>query len=280
MLPTCILASIASTSAADVVVFHNDNPDLTEVLFGYTTVPYNPTPLPFEMIDLTQDASAQPIRAPFPSHAVGFAGLEPLSSSVDFEVYVSVPETGDLPDTQIVVTPDLVPYISPSLPDGNFSAIAPVSFNAGGVVDSTSNWGSFAEIPNSGNSDILTLLMAHSFGSFEAYLVGQRFTFAVRFELNGTEHYGFAEFVTASGFPQFQPIRWGYETEPNTPLVIPASCLADVTMPFGELNFFDVVDFIAAYNGQQSSADLAAPFGQLNFFDIAEYISLFNAGCP
>jgi hypothetical protein len=48
----------------------------------------------------------------------------------------------------------------------------------------------------------------------------------------------------------------------------------------GQLNFFDVAAFIAAYNAQSPDADLAAPFGVLNFFDVAAYIALYNAGCP
>lgn len=58
-----------------------------------------------------------------------------------------------------------------------------------------------------------------------------------------------------------------------------APCPADITMD-GNLNFFDVAQFIALYNAQDPAADLAAPSGAWNFFDIAEYIALFNAGCP
>jgi len=57
-------------------------------------------------------------------------------------------------------------------------------------------------------------------------------------------------------------------------------CVADLAEPFGELNFFDVVAFIAAFNAMDPAADLAEPFGAFNFFDVAEYIGLFNAGCP
>jgi hypothetical protein len=56
-------------------------------------------------------------------------------------------------------------------------------------------------------------------------------------------------------------------------------CPADLTED-GQLNFFDVAAFIAAYNAQSPDADLAAPFGVLNFFDVAAYIALYNAGCP
>lgn len=56
-------------------------------------------------------------------------------------------------------------------------------------------------------------------------------------------------------------------------------CDADINKD-GQLNFFDVSQFIAAYNNQDPSADLAAPFGTFNFFDVSEYIAQYNAGCP
>lgn len=56
--------------------------------------------------------------------------------------------------------------------------------------------------------------------------------------------------------------------------------VADVSEPFGALNFFDVATFISFYNDGDSIADFAAPFGVLNFFDVVEYISAYNAGCP
>jgi len=59
----------------------------------------------------------------------------------------------------------------------------------------------------------------------------------------------------------------------------PEPCLADFNND-GNVNFFDISTFIAAYNSQNPSADIAAPFGTFNFFDIAAFISAYNAGCP
>jgi len=61
---------------------------------------------------------------------------------------------------------------------------------------------------------------------------------------------------------------------------VPSQCPADLAEPFGVLNFFDLVEYIALYNAQDPGADLAAPFGSLNFFDVFAYITAFNAGCP
>lgn len=56
-------------------------------------------------------------------------------------------------------------------------------------------------------------------------------------------------------------------------------CVADFNVD-GSVNFFDISDFIAAYNNSDADADLAMPFGTFNFFDISAYISAYNAGCP
>ena len=54
---------------------------------------------------------------------------------------------------------------------------------------------------------------------------------------------------------------------------------ADVAEPFGQLNFFDVSEFIAIFSAGDSAADINAD-GQFNFFDISAFISLFSSGCP
>jgi uncharacterized membrane protein len=55
-------------------------------------------------------------------------------------------------------------------------------------------------------------------------------------------------------------------------------CPADLTGD-GELNFFDVSEFLAAF----AAGDLAADFdanGEFNFFDVSAFLSAFSAGCP
>jgi hypothetical protein len=51
----------------------------------------------------------------------------------------------------------------------------------------------------------------------------------------------------------------------------------------GVLNFFDVANYLAAFNAGSPHADyfpVADGDGVLNFFDISTYIAEFNAGCP
>jgi hypothetical protein len=60
----------------------------------------------------------------------------------------------------------------------------------------------------------------------------------------------------------------------------PGCSPADLSEPYGVLNFFDVAAYLALYNNADPAADLAPPFGVINFFDLSEYLTLYNAGCP
>ena len=57
-------------------------------------------------------------------------------------------------------------------------------------------------------------------------------------------------------------------------------CAADLAEPFGDLNIFDVLAFLALYNAEDAAADVSEPFGVLNIFDLSAYIAAYNAGCP
>lgn len=56
-------------------------------------------------------------------------------------------------------------------------------------------------------------------------------------------------------------------------------CLADLNRD-QTLNINDVLTFLAAYNSQSETADLSAPLGTVNFFDLLDFVAAFNAGCP
>jgi hypothetical protein len=57
-----------------------------------------------------------------------------------------------------------------------------------------------------------------------------------------------------------------------------SSCVADFTGD-GQLNFFDVSAFLAAYQVSNPQADMNND-GIFNFFDISTYIQIFSQGCP
>lgn len=53
----------------------------------------------------------------------------------------------------------------------------------------------------------------------------------------------------------------------------------DYAPPFGEVNFFDVSAFIAAFSDQSGQADLQFD-GEFNFFDVSVFLQLYAQGCP
>ncbi|MEM9372478.1 MAG: S8 family peptidase [Planctomycetota bacterium] len=59
----------------------------------------------------------------------------------------------------------------------------------------------------------------------------------------------------------------------------PSCGTPDLAEPFGEVNFFDLVAFLAFFNDREPSADLDGN-GSWNFFDLSAFIAAYNAGCP
>ncbi len=55
---------------------------------------------------------------------------------------------------------------------------------------------------------------------------------------------------------------------------------ADLAPPTGELNFDDVVAFLADFAVPGLCSDLADPVGTWNFDDVVAFLTLFNQGCP
>lgn len=56
------------------------------------------------------------------------------------------------------------------------------------------------------------------------------------------------------------------------------TCVADFASD-GELNFFDVQEFLAAFSAHDPAADITGE-GVFDFFDVQEFLALFAAGCP
>lgn len=55
-------------------------------------------------------------------------------------------------------------------------------------------------------------------------------------------------------------------------------CAVDLNCD-GNLDFFDVSEFITAYNAMDPRADFTGD-GMFDFFDVSAYIAQYNAGCP
>ncbi len=57
-------------------------------------------------------------------------------------------------------------------------------------------------------------------------------------------------------------------------------CPGDLAEPFGQLDFSDVIAFLAAFVAMDPRVDCAEPFGQWDFSDVLEFLTLFASGCP
>jgi len=57
-------------------------------------------------------------------------------------------------------------------------------------------------------------------------------------------------------------------------------CPADLAIPFGLLDFNDVLTYLTRFAESDPSADLIEPIGVLDFNDVLGFLSLFTSGCP
>ena len=56
--------------------------------------------------------------------------------------------------------------------------------------------------------------------------------------------------------------------------------IADLDVPFGVLDFSDVIAFLNAFDAMDPVADLDVPIGQFDFSDVIAFLIAFSAGCP
>ena len=57
-------------------------------------------------------------------------------------------------------------------------------------------------------------------------------------------------------------------------------CVADLSEPFGVLDFSDVTAFLVAFATCDPPADIAPPVGVCDFSDVTAFLGAFGAGCP
>lgn len=69
-----------------------------------------------------------------------------------------------------------------------------------------------------------------------------------------------------------------HNLNPDGTLGASAGCPADITGD-GKLDFFDISDFLSAFNNQLPDGDFNDD-GLFDFFDTSDFLSAFNAGCP
>jgi hypothetical protein len=95
------------------------------------------------------------------------------------------------------------------------------------------------------------------------------------FPLEGALHYGWIR-VERDG-DDYLPTAWGYESTPDTPIVIPGACYPDLDGN-GTLDLFDFLAFVNLFNTADPAAD-CTPDGQLDLFDFLCFTNTFNEGC-
>ncbi len=57
-------------------------------------------------------------------------------------------------------------------------------------------------------------------------------------------------------------------------------CAPDLALPYDQLDFSDIVEFLNQFAGGLPGADLAEPVGVFDFSDVIAYLIAFDAGCP
>ncbi len=247
------MAICISAVSADVIVFENDNPAFTSILQSGVLAPEGPV----------------------------------LSINLDAYNQVEGPTSG----------PSLYIYYdegSGSSPIGTWLATNSMTSIAHGEVQElwVPQWGTTEQIPGPLLREVGDQVDASLFGPLPTRFtrpalqfdgtsfIGDRsdFIIAVSMVIEDATHYGFVEFEV-DGF-NFVPVRWGYETQPGVSLIIPSAVCGDADINGdGELDFFDVSDFLDAFAAQDVSADLNGD-NAFDFFDVSDFLDAFGAGCP
>lgn len=268
LIPSILIIASAGlnvSTRADLVIFENDNPAYAMRIGGWLSVPAE-----YQSLDIAVDAWNQP--GPSESGDILSDSTFLLSAPWFYEFphtfYISLSgkwQVGDVAlDEGVVLFDD----------ENGFNATfwPPHVVADGAVIDDTLTFG-----PRSAH-----FLMSNDTNGF-IFFVPEEPTFIVAVRVLETDgfHYGFIEFehpvTTDITYTTFQPIRWGYETDPDTAVVVPG-CIADLTMD-GVLDFFDVSAFILAYANNDPVADFVDD-GVFNFFDVSAFLAAFSAGCP
>jgi hypothetical protein len=154
-------------------------------------------------------------------------------------------------------------------------------------------WGPNGNIYVTGGSAGGVLEVDPTDGTFLDYFVPQNNALPT----NGLAFDDFGRFMTSIVFPVSQINSYDAATGISTGVFITDAELgiptlisikrgvaggcsaADLAEPFGELNFFDVSEFLALFSASDPAADLNGD-GAFNFFDVSEFLNTFSAGCP
>tara|TARA_R110002111_G_C5970004_1_gene370247 strand:- start:79 stop:897 length:819 start_codon:yes stop_codon:yes gene_type:complete len=259
-------AGLCTSTYGDLVVFVNDNPDYEMRIGGWLSVPAE-----YQGLDITLDAWSQPVASTSASSFSDstFALHAPWWYEEPHTSYVSF--FGKYPVSGVGFAESVILFDDELGADRSFRR--PLTVGDGSVIDESLEFESGVEFSIDNDTNGLYFLVPDA----------PRFVVPVFITMADGDHYGFVEFAYSSNIPRifettYQPTRWGYETDPDTAVVVPDSCSADFNID-GVLNYFDVSSFVLAYVAQDPAADLVGD-GAIDPRDLFEFLSLFNAGCP
>jgi hypothetical protein len=131
--------------------------------------------------------------------------------------------------------------------------------------------GEFGQIQNSGNLNLDGTLRVTALGGFEPLSTNE-----IEIISGGTITGRFDTVEYTGNLEPGDVARAFYE---DNRVVFAVTCNADVTLPAGVLNIFDVVVFINTWNAQGPGSDFNED-GVVNILDVVAFISLWNVGCP
>jgi hypothetical protein len=185
------IVSFNAFAAASVIVFSNTNP-----VFDWHPFIYNQGPGTY--LDITQPSSQSGGSSPI---SIDWFRGEAISSDVG--------ATHDMDcGTSIRVVRSTVPVQVPLDNSGLTNVYPPRAFVNGDVVGPGANWLNTAT------------LGWYRLGTSDHWIVGTSFTMGLQVTLADGIHYGFADMVLTS--TQYQPVDWGYESNPGVALTVPA----------------------------------------------------------
>lgn len=207
-----VLVSAAVVNAdADLLIFQNTNPAFA--FMQPTSVSPGGDFFDGDQLDITRDAFNQPLLGTYVTHGIAFDFIPGVTSTEgeSMEIYGGSP-------FQLQTDARIIRSSTPTLyrEDGTgsvYEVFGPELLGSGDSIDSTRDW-----------ARNLPIWDRNDFGL--VYTVTEQFVAGIELTLDTGTHYGFVEFErvfpTSPFFPLFRPVRWGYETTPNTPVVIPA----------------------------------------------------------
>ncbi|MDX2148712.1 MAG: hypothetical protein SFZ23_14460 [Planctomycetota bacterium] len=151
---------------------------------------------------------------------------------------------------------------------GDYNAIDPL--DEGTIIGPSSAWSDFGTT--------MSVYRSACCESDDWNTVGREAYVGVRLKINGAIHYGWVKArLTNPRAAQLEALAWGYETTPNTPVAAGAGgvdCSADFNGD-GQVDFFDFLDFGAAFANEDITADFNSD-GQVDFFDYLDFSQAFG----